>query len=715
MLNQLYWVGVTYVRRPLFWAAPAILLAVVVYGVSTNDQNIMLPSYPRFQADGLRLQSYKEFQKLRDEGRLKEVRKLDFIVLLNEKMQHLARGDETTQERRVHLDEITAELIKECTQATEIEELVFGGFLPDLDLSCLSQFQKLRHFKTYSMPGDKPWIAQLEKLPELERLSISSCYSLEGLGRLASLEKLHTLELDNIQQFSDEDLREISQLPQLRTLILKLHQIAAVPKPNEPKNSVTDAGLALLRDMPNLQTVYVNPFVLERVQSLLPNKRVLRSTYSQNRLSYLVCVEFALALLFAVVCFQLAGQSSLFLGRLAPCFSRSHLLVPLGILSVAIALGTFCVSKGDSQMLPALAACLLIVAITGWGFQVVFKAEKVTGMLGAAFGLSMGLGPLVILSIHYYFGPEIDAFLLGDFLGIAVVLLGLSCLVIALVLRRLVRLPLQLAISGRTLPVSLADIKTSAIANSQQSTKTHWPLGIASGILDRRIACGFHDNQPTQRISLWHAAGPGPGHWPKVFLTICLGLLAGGVDFWKRVDPDIFLVLALVAPLLVGMLWLFVSSYSWHFRFQHFAYELLRPVSRRSLRSDFFRSLLGDLGVSLLLTLPPALVAYFLWKDVAVEITPWVSTIGLLSTGGLALGMGVFASIALIRRSWLTVTAFVLIYFSIFMSAPFVTIIDWEPISTELSRVAMALGLLGATALVLAWRRFLHIEWGKLS
>jgi len=196
MLSQLYWVGVTYVRRPLFWAAAAILLAVVVYGhgVLTSNHNTVRSSYPHFQAEGLRVHSYEEFQKLRDEGRLKEVRSLDFMSLLIHKMGHLARWNKNIQGRGVHTDEINVqEFAKEIAQATEIEELVFAGLLPDLDLSWLSQFPKLRHFEIMSLSGNKPWIAQLEKLLELERLSITSCYSLEDLSLLASLEKLQTL------------------------------------------------------------------------------------------------------------------------------------------------------------------------------------------------------------------------------------------------------------------------------------------------------------------------------------------------------------------------------------------------------------------------------------------------------------------------------------------------------------------------------------------
>jgi len=127
MRSQLYWVGLTYVRRPLFWAATAILLAVVVYGISTGNHNKMQSSYPRFQAEGLLVHSYEGFQKLQSEGRLKEVRRLDFFSLLSDKMRHLARWNETIQGRAIHLDEINAqEFIKECAQATEIEELIFG-------------------------------------------------------------------------------------------------------------------------------------------------------------------------------------------------------------------------------------------------------------------------------------------------------------------------------------------------------------------------------------------------------------------------------------------------------------------------------------------------------------------------------------------------------------------------------------------------------------
>jgi len=714
MRNQLYWVGVTYVRRPLFLVVTLALLAAVAYVVSTNNDNRMRQSYPRFKATGLRVHSYEEFQKLRAEGRLQEIGSLSFMSLLGDKMRHLARAIEGVQGNAVYIDEINAqELIKECAPATEIVEIEFAGFLPDLDFGWLSQFQKLRHFEILSQPVNKPWVARLGQLAELERLSITSCQSLEGIGKLANLKKLQTLKLEGIKQFSDRDLREISRLPQLRTLILLPHSVAAFPKPNEPKNSVTDAGLALLRDMPNLQTVYVNQFALERVRSILPNKRVLRSNYSTSRVTNLGLLEFALTLLFAVVYFHLAGQASLFLGRIAPRFTASHLFVPAGIVTAAILLGTLCLSVGNSRMLPALSACLLVLASMDWWFLLFLGVRKKEGLVGALFGLSIGFGPYAMGLLLMYFAPEIDAFLLGDFPGICAAVLILSSLTILVVLRYLARLPLRMAESGRTTSVNLADIKASAEANNKQNIQTHWPFKIVSNILDRQIARGFHGNQQSQRISLWNAATPGMGRRQKVFLTIAIGSWLGYVVVRDRNDPDTYLVLALVAPLFVGMLWLFGSSLTWHFRLKHFAYELLRPVSRRSLRADFFCSLLGDLGVSLCMTLPLATITYFLYRNAVFEITPWIPSLCFFTGGGLIFGTGVLASIALIRKSWLAVTVLALIYFSGMMLPAFAASADWELTTAGLARVTVALGLLGIVALVFAWRRFLSIEWGK--
>ncbi len=714
MRNQLYWVGMTYVRRPLFWVATLLLLATVAYGISTSSDNRMHRSYPRYKATGLKVYSYEEFQKLQAEGRLKEIGSLSFTSLLSDKMQHLARDVKGVQGRAVHIDEINAhELIEECAPATEIVEIKFAGLLPDLDFSWLRQFPKLRHFEILSQPVNKPWVAQLKQLAELERLSIRSCKSLDGIGQLADLKKLQTLKLDGIKQFSDHDLREISQLHQLRTLILLPHSVASAPNPSKPKNSVTDAGLALLREMPNLQTIYVNQYALERVRSILPNKRVLCSNYSTTRMFHLGMIEFTLALLFAVVYFHLAGQFSLCLGRIAPRFTPSHLLVSAGIVTIAILLGATSLSVGNSRLLPALSVCLLVLACMSWWFLLVLGVRKKEGLVGALFGLSIGFGPYAAGFLQMYFAPEIDAFLLEDFPGICAAVLVLSSMTILVVLRYLARLPLRMAESGRSMAVNLADIKTIAEAHNKQNCQTRWPLKTARKFLDRHIARGYHSNQQSQRVSLWHAATPGMGRSQKALSTVLLGAWVGYVVVRERNEPDSYLLLAIVAPLTVGMIWLFGSSLSWHFRLKHFAYELLRPVSRRSLRSDFFCSLLGDLGVSLCMTLPLATITYFLYRDAVFEITPWIPSLCFLSVGSLIFGTGVLASIALIRKSWLALTVLALIYFSGMMLPTFATSAGWELSTAALARVTVALGLLGIVAFVFAWRRFLAIEWGK--
>ena len=713
MRNQLYWVGLTYVRRPLFWVATVVLLAAVIYGIWPSNSEHMRQSYPRFKVSGTRVYSYKKFKKLQVEGRLHAIRTLDMSSLLGEKEWHRARkinAEKLIEEcvlatEGVDIDEIFAkELIEESGLATNIEELKFAGLLPDMDLRWLSQFPKLRHFKVWSLPGDKPWVAQLDQLLELERLSITGCKSIEGISRLASLEKFLTLELDGIHEFSDADLREIAQLPYLQTLILKPHSVAAAPKPDDPKNSVTDAGLALLRDMPNLQTVYVNRHALERVRSILPNKRVLRAKYSNSRMGNLALLEIALGLFFAVILFHFSGQSSLFLGRLAPGFLRSHLLIPVGMIVIAVALGTFCIVTGGGDLLPALSVCLLLLAGVAL-FTHLFS--------GSGLMLFIGMAPSVIELVQKYFNPTIYSYLLGDFPGVCLALLGLSCLTIFMVSRSLVRLPIRLAESGTALPVHIADIKSFAEANQTQSGKTPWPMRIFSNALERKLSSGFHGHQQTQRISLWHAATQGAGRTHGMFFW---ALFCSAVFFSvmrKRPEPETVLTLAILAPLAIGILTLFGSTASWHFRLKHFSYELLRPVSRRSLRSDFFRSLIGGLRDSLLLTLPLAMIAYFYFRNAHFEIMRWIPSLCFLSVGGLIFGTGVLALIALIRRSWLAMTALFLLYFGSMSFLPFRIGGDWVPTTSLLTQIALALGLLGTAALAFAWRRFLHIEWGK--
>ena len=375
------------------------------------------------------------------------------------------------------------------------------------------------------------------------------------------------------------------------------------------------------------------------------------------------------------------------------------------MIVITVALGTFCIVTSGSDLLPALSVCLLLLAGVALFTHLFF---------GSGLMLFIGMAPSVIGLVQKFFAPTIDSYLLGDYPGVCLALLGLSCLTILLVSRSLVRLPIRLAESGKVLPIHLADIKSLAEANQTHSGKTHWPIRIFSDALDRQLSRGFHGHQQTHRISLWHAATQGAGRSQKMFFwaLFCIAVFFSIIR--KRPEPETILAFALLAPLAVGVLTLFGSAASWHFRLKHFSYELLRPVSRRSLRSDFFRSLIGSLGNSLLLTLPLAMLVYAYYRNANFEIMQWLPSLCYLSVGGLIFGTGVLALITLIRRSWLAMTALFLLYI---LSVPTLSygffIDDWEPTASVFAIVALALGLLGTAALVFAWRRFLHIEWGK--
>ena len=154
---------------------------------------------------------------------------------------------------------------------------VRGLYLTQGDLEVIGGCENLKRLSLNSVQvfdsssrllnGDD--LAKLSNLQSLELLDLSRSNFLGGLKHLADLPRLRTVYLNSFENLNDASVAELSELPNLETLVL-----AADYLPGSEK-SVGESGLQSLANLPQLKTLYVGhrKFMLpvDRLKELLPN------------------------------------------------------------------------------------------------------------------------------------------------------------------------------------------------------------------------------------------------------------------------------------------------------------------------------------------------------------------------------------------------------------------------------------------------------------
>lgn len=230
---------------------------------------------PRITFPRSAVTDYRVLQSLRKAGKQDEVRFLE-LQWMPEFMQ-----DESASDSSPDSDASRFSFLKEFTnlEGLRVDYLT----LTEHDLEAIGQCRKLKKLSLSGIQVAGPARDQhrlratefrhLAELTSLEMLDISQSEFADGVQYLGKLPNLTTLIISSFEHVNDASVAELKQLRHLQTLVL-----AGVYATN-PEKTVTEVGLAGLKTLPSLRTLYIEyhakwTLPVEKLQAMLPNVNV---------------------------------------------------------------------------------------------------------------------------------------------------------------------------------------------------------------------------------------------------------------------------------------------------------------------------------------------------------------------------------------------------------------------------------------------------------
>jgi len=193
---------------------------------------------------------------------------------------------------------LTDKALSHVSKFEKLEYLHIGGTdFTDAGMVHLSKLKKLKvlHFTTAPRVTDKG-LAELKSLKQLERLSLrSKKVTISGLSHLNAFKNLTDLEVGRFEQ--DNSGLDISGLIKLERLnfelfrkgsdsvrdedlacLVKLKNLRRLVIGGVKSSTVTDAGIAHLKDLPNMRELFCgSPYLTDKSLSYLANMKTLYS------------------------------------------------------------------------------------------------------------------------------------------------------------------------------------------------------------------------------------------------------------------------------------------------------------------------------------------------------------------------------------------------------------------------------------------------------
>jgi hypothetical protein len=152
-----------------------------------------------------------------------------------------------------------------------------GRRVTDADLAVLRQFPQLQKLNLYNTPITDAGLAALEGLNHLHTLYLNGTSITDaGIIHLVKLPELRDLGLHGTR-VTDAGLVQLQGVKTLQTLNLGTHGYWPLGK----SSPITDQGLAALKSLPHLQTLYligtrVTDAGIKDLQQTLPKLKVVR-------------------------------------------------------------------------------------------------------------------------------------------------------------------------------------------------------------------------------------------------------------------------------------------------------------------------------------------------------------------------------------------------------------------------------------------------------
>ncbi len=284
-------------KRPILWFSPKgdtqfqVVYADLSVGTVAESALPKLPEFdkppreaqaiiwsisPRVMLPQSAITNYEKLQAIREKGDQTKVRFID--------LHHMPEFMKNDSPPNPNVD-VNSSRYKFLEEFRNLEGLDISHlFLTQSDLEIIGRCQSL---KQLSLSGvqivetpDKeqhflqgPDLHPLSRLENLEVLDLSQSFFSDGLQHLSALPRLHTLILSSFENVNDASIAQLKELPHLQTLVLHAEYA------ENPEKCVTEAGLAGLRGLPSLRTLYVEyhgqwTLPIEKLQRLLPGVTV---------------------------------------------------------------------------------------------------------------------------------------------------------------------------------------------------------------------------------------------------------------------------------------------------------------------------------------------------------------------------------------------------------------------------------------------------------
>ncbi len=745
----------TYWSRPLvlvlglLWVG--LLVVPLMFGGSTSE---VRQSRPEVEMPRSSIERIERLDTVRQSGRQAEVEglRLDWLwsklvprdaTLAENGRTWIANGDPAQLDTLKFVEEFPnlkalkydnlilipedLERLSRCTQLTQLS--LSGVSLFDKRTEPEAVGSRLRDLK-----GDD--LGVLTGLQELEVLDLSGLEIAGQLECLSGLPKLHTLILSRFEHLNDAALSELRHLPHLKTLMIAPVYIDRPPTDHE--DSVTDAGLRSLAEIPQLRMIHIGfhgPYTVpvSKLRSMLPGVRVRRGFYSEERvmtgggLPLFICMTAAILL-----CIHTLNLYAQPMAHLLPRFSPSHQVLPILIQGTSVVGMTMNLLSKEAAFLPSVSLATTWLAGVLWYFHI--PTSRVLWRRGiiAVLSLIAFLGFFVAMIGSVFaavkFPVVVDAFLLGDAGDVvSLALIIVSMLALVQWNRMLPHEAQSFAAAGAKAVLEWKDWKVL----TQKSVARQ--LGSSDACRDPWL---FRRSERYLESAVRH---PGGGEWsqlqlwragvPRVGLSFgVMAVIAGVVattGWWielyqsRSFESDLMRGHDLIPGVIFSLMIAGMCLAQWRNRMPGMAGESLRPQTRATLRRLTFLGTLLDM-------LPPLLVSLG-WLILACTYSPPESRTPAMILGMLSIWIvavlalyAIVMWVLLIDQMWVIVVVLVVSYLvasgvGIGLIAIRHSTDDLELNPTDLMTVAAGLFVVAGLGLVYVWRRWGTVEFGKLD
>jgi hypothetical protein len=532
----------------------------------------------------------------------------------------------------------------------KLEAVTLIASRPD-DLAWLALQPKLSTLKLMTI--DKLSAADLSVLSEargLRRLSVVDDVTYRTAEAIAWPPNLEVVDLSTSHGLTVQRLRELSQLPRLHTLSIRL-------QPVDQSSQLPDDVVAALRSFPALRRLYllemptVYPELIHEAQRALPGIAVRPATYDEVRVSRLTGLVLLLSAWTALVGVMLSPQFVIAPSVLLPGYRRPHVLAATVVFLVGLAVTLGLMSFAGGNLLASVGLCG--GALTFIGLMVLWMRRIDPGTPGftqpfLAFPVFVFTVPLLQLMIWAMPG-EMDWFLRGEQPGWAAALTLSGVLLTLDAGRWLTSLHRRVEAHGRGgCPLSAGDFegwKVWALTAQQhrQPTSGWWDWYTGA---ERRLAAAIEHpaTDAAGRRRLWRAGFQIGSLRGTTFATISILIFLGGLTVFNilfvgehplRPGTLIAAGLGYAAFFAIYMPLIFLTQ-----RQPCFPLELLRPVTRTDWVRDWFVVSAVDVSPGLVLAALALAVAW--WQGLAPVPPPahWPPIAALFLGGWVALWSG---------------------------------------------------------------------------